>query len=80
MNQYDKSNYLIKSNEQISILYAKNFPYKIYVENINAPRWPIVLFEVIMLLLMLFLFLSSIKTPLSLVLAQRTKEANKSQA
>lgn len=61
MNQPDESKYLITGNNHISILYAKNFPYKIYVEEINAPRWPILLFEVIMVLLMIFLFVSSLK-------------------
>ncbi len=61
LKQYDFTQFIENENSQISIFYAKNYPYKIYIENINNPRWGILIFEVIMLLLMSFLFYSSLK-------------------
>ena len=61
LKQNDATQITEKGTSQTSILYTKYYPYKIYIENINAPRWPILIFEVIMILLMFFLFYSSIK-------------------
>lgn len=61
LKQHDFTQVIENGNSQLSILYAKNYPYKIYIENINAPRWGILIFEIIMLLLMSFLFYSSLK-------------------
>ena len=61
IKRYDATNIITEGDSQISILYAKYFPNKIYIENVNAPRWLIILFEIIMILIMFFLFYSSIK-------------------
>ena len=61
LKQHDFAQVIEKGNSQISIFYAKNYPYKIYIENVNAPRWGILIFEAIMILLMSFLFYSSLK-------------------
>ena len=46
---------------QVLISYAKNYPYKIYIDNINAPRFLIIIFEILMILIMSFSVYISIK-------------------
>lgn len=38
LKQHDAAQIIREGNSQISVLYAKNYPYKIYIEDINAPR------------------------------------------
>ena len=58
---HDATQLVQKETTQISILYTKNYPYTVYIENVNAPRWEILIFEVGVILLMFFLFYSSLK-------------------
>ena len=51
-NKYEISN-KFKENDSIDIFYAKNYPYKIYIDGMGALRWPIVLFDLIMMIIML---------------------------
>lgn len=43
-----------KQQNHVEIFYAANNPCGIYINGINAPRWPIIIFEVVMIVLMLF--------------------------
>ena len=61
LKSYDASQLEKKRNDQILIYYAKNFPNKIYIENVNVPRWPILIFEAFMFFLMSFFAYTSIK-------------------
>lgn len=46
---------------QIPIFYAKYYPNKIYVESINKPRLLILVFEIVMILIMVFSIYASTK-------------------
>lgn len=50
-----------KRRNEISIFYAKDYPDKIYVADINAPRWLILVFEVSMITIMIFSIYACIK-------------------
>lgn len=43
-----------KQQNHVEIFYAANNPCGIYIKGINAPHWPIIIFEVVMIGLMLF--------------------------
>ena len=68
-----------KKNNQILIYYAKNFPNKIYIENVNVPRYPILIFEAVMFFLMSFLAYTSIKILLKIGFWKRIKEKLKTK-
>lgn len=47
--------------KEIEISYGKNFPYKVYIENLNTPGIGMIIFEIIMGLIMLFTAISCLK-------------------